>query len=112
MQDGLLHTSCGTPCYVAPEIICRKAYDGAKADIWSCGVILFALLAGYLPFHDSNLLALYRKIRKAEYKCPGWFSREVRKLLYRILNPNPDSAKIAWFRKGLNSGLLDADALD
>ncbi|KAL0419217.1 UNVERIFIED_CONTAM: CBL-interacting protein kinase [Sesamum radiatum] len=69
-QDGLLHTTCGTPAYVAPEVINRKGYDGAKADIWSCGVILFVLLAGYLPFHDSNLMEMYRKIGKAEYKCP------------------------------------------
>ncbi|PIN18463.1 Serine/threonine protein kinase [Handroanthus impetiginosus] len=105
-QDGLLHTTCGTPAYVAPEVISRKGYDGAKADIWSCGVILFVLLAGYLPFHDSNLMEMYRKISKCEYKCPSWFPPEVRKLLSRILDPNPQSrismARImenSWFRK-------------
>ncbi|KAJ4828915.1 CBL-interacting serine/threonine-protein kinase 10 [Turnera subulata] len=109
-QDGLLHTTCGTPAYVAPEVINRKGYDGAKADIWSCGVVLYVLLAGYLPFHDSNLMELYRKIGKAEFKCPSWFPPEVRRLLCRILDPNPATrismAKIkesAWFRKGLNS---------
>ncbi|KAL0382202.1 UNVERIFIED_CONTAM: CBL-interacting protein kinase [Sesamum calycinum] len=73
-QDGLLHTTCGTPAYVAPEVIGRKGYDGAKADIWSCGVILFVLLTGYLPFHDPNLIEMYRKISRAEYKCPPWLS--------------------------------------
>nr|XP_016512043.1 PREDICTED: CBL-interacting protein kinase 18-like [Nicotiana tabacum]XP_016512044.1 PREDICTED: CBL-interacting protein kinase 18-like [Nicotiana tabacum] len=109
-QDGLLHTTCGTPAYVAPEVIGRKGYDGAKADIWSCGVILFVLLAGYLPFHDSNLMNMYRKISRAEYKCPNWFPLEVRKLLSRILDPNPHTrisiAKIkesSWFKKGLES---------
>lgn len=63
-QDGLLHTTCGTPAYVAPEVINKKGYDGPKADIWSCGVILFVLLAGFLPFHDQNLMELYRKITK------------------------------------------------
>ncbi|KAG0457698.1 hypothetical protein HPP92_022855 [Vanilla planifolia] len=105
-QDGLLHTTCGTPAYVAPEVISRKGYEGAKADIWSCGVILFVLLAGYLPFQDSNLMELYRKISKSEFKCPHWFLPEARKLLSKILNPNPikrlSIAKILehpWFVK-------------
>ncbi|XWS08348.1 hypothetical protein CRYUN_Cryun41cG0072000 [Craigia yunnanensis] len=109
-QDGLLHTTCGTPAYVAPEVINRKGYDGVKADIWSCGVILYVLLAGYLPFQDSNIIAMYRKISKADCKFPNWFSPEVSKLLSRILNPNPKArisiAKIManpWFKKGFNS---------
>ncbi|MBA0587492.1 hypothetical protein Gorai_000620 [Gossypium raimondii] len=61
-EDGLLHTTCGTPNYVAPEVIDNKGYDGAKADLWSCGVILFVLMAGYLPFEDSNLVSLYKKV--------------------------------------------------
>ncbi|KAJ6803651.1 CBL-interacting protein kinase 18-like [Iris pallida] len=108
-QDGLLHTTCGTPAYVAPEVINRKGYDGAKADIWSCGVILFVLLAGYLPFHDSNLMEMYRKIAKGEFKCPNWFPYEVRKLLSKILDPDPSNRismiKImenSWFRKGFS----------
>ncbi|CAL9205935.1 CBL-interacting protein kinase 18 [Musa acuminata AAA Group] len=112
-QDGLLHTTCGTPAYVAPEVLNRKGYDGAKADIWSCGVILFVLMAGYLPFHDPNLIEMYRKIGKAEFRCPNWFPLDVRKLLSRILDPNPTSrisiAKIMgnpWFRKGLDGGLI------
>jgi len=112
-QDGLLHTTCGTPAYVAPEVINRKGYDGAKADIWSCGVILFVLLAGYLPFHDKNLMDMYKKIGKADFKCPSWFSTDVRRLLLRILDPNP-STRISmekimenpWFRKGLDAKLL------
>ncbi|KAL3521298.1 hypothetical protein ACH5RR_019447 [Cinchona calisaya] len=118
-QDGLLHTTCGTPAYVAPEVISRKGYDGVKADIWSCGVILFVLLAGYLPFHDSNLMEMYKKISKAEYKCPNWFPPEVRKLLSRILDPNPYTrisiAKIMenpWFRKGLDCRHLRASTED
>jgi 5'-AMP-activated protein kinase, catalytic alpha subunit len=112
-QDGLLHTTCGTPAYVAPEVISRKGYDGAKADIWSCGVILFVLLAGHLPFHDKNLMDMYKKIAKAEFKCPAWFSTDVRRLLARILDPNP-STRISmekimanpWFRKGLDAKLV------
>uniref|UniRef100_A0A7N0RDU6 non-specific serine/threonine protein kinase n=1 Tax=Kalanchoe fedtschenkoi TaxID=63787 RepID=A0A7N0RDU6_KALFE len=106
-KDGLLHTTCGTPAYAAPEVINQKGYDGAKADIWSCGVILYVLMAGYLPFHDPNLIDMYKKISKAEFKCPQWFPPEVRKLLVRILDPNParriSVAKImenSWFKKG------------
>jgi 5'-AMP-activated protein kinase catalytic alpha subunit len=108
-QDGLLHTTCGTPAYVAPEVINRKGYDGSKADIWSCGVVLYVLLAGYLPFHDSNLMEMYRKIGKGEFKFPNWFGPEVRRFLSKILDSNPSSrismAKImdhSWFRKGLD----------
>ncbi|XP_050139505.1 CBL-interacting serine/threonine-protein kinase 10-like [Malus sylvestris] len=106
-QDGLLHTTCGTPAYVAPEVINRRGYDGVKADIWSCGVVLYVLLAGCLPFQDSNLMEMYRKIGKAEFKCPNFFSPEARRLLYRMLDPNPNSrisiAKVgesSWYRKG------------
>ncbi|KAL2250330.1 CBL-interacting protein kinase 2 [Sesamum indicum] len=109
-QDGLLHTTCGTPAYVAPEVINRRGYDGSKADIWSCGVILFVLLAGHLPFHDSNLMEMYRKIGKAEFKCPNWIPPDARKLISKILDPNPNTrisiSKImqnSWFRKGLQS---------
>ena len=106
-QDGLLHTTCGTPAYVAPEVINKKGYDGAKADTWSCGVVLFVLLAAFLPFHDTNLMAMYRKISRGDFKSPQWFPPEVRKLLSRILDPNPSSRisvdKImenSWFKKG------------
>lgn len=106
-QDGLLHTTCGTPAYVAPEVIHKKGYDGAKADIWSCGVVLFVLMAGYLPFQDMNIMEMYRKISKGEFKSPQWFSPEVRKLLSKILDPSPSTritlAKImdnSWFKKG------------
>ncbi|OIT30383.1 PREDICTED: CBL-interacting serine/threonine-protein kinase 10-like [Nicotiana attenuata] len=109
-QDGLLHTMCGTPAYVAPEVINRKGYDGAKADIWSCGVVLFVLLAGYLPFQDSNLMEIYRKIGKAEFRCPSWFPPEARRLLSKMLDPNPSTrislAKIrgsTWFRRGIST---------
>ncbi|XP_043711642.1 CBL-interacting serine/threonine-protein kinase 21-like isoform X2 [Telopea speciosissima] len=85
----LLSTACGSPCYVAPEVIAYKKYDGASADIWSCGVILFELLAGRLPFDDRNLMNLYRKISRTEYTCPEWFTASQRKLLFRILEPMP-----------------------
>jgi len=112
-QDGLLHTTCGTPAYVAPELICKKGYDGAKADIWACGVILYVLLDGYLPFQDKNLMDMYKKIYKAELKWPSWFSSEARRLLRRILDPNPGTRisfseilENPWFKTGLDSELI------
>ncbi|KAH7568544.1 hypothetical protein ACOSQ2_011848 [Xanthoceras sorbifolium] len=106
-EDGLLHTTCGTPNYVAPEVINNKGYDGAKADLWSCGVILFVLMAGYLPFEESNLMALYKKIFKADFKSPPWFSSSAKKLITRILDPNPltritiaEVIENDWFKKG------------
>nr|CBX25422.1 hypothetical_protein [Oryza glaberrima] len=88
-DDGLLHTTCGTPNYVAPEVLEDQGYDGAMADLWSCGVILFVLLAGYLPFEDSNLMTLYKKISNAEFTFPPWTSFPAKRLLTRILDPNP-----------------------
>ncbi|GER35831.1 CBL-interacting protein kinase [Striga asiatica] len=111
-QDGLLHTTCGTPAYVAPEVIGKRGYDGAKADIWSCGVILYVLLAGYLPFPDDNLVNMYKKIYRGDFKCPPWFSPESRKLITKMLDPNPSTrisiAKImesSWFKKSLSRNL-------
>ncbi|XP_076885069.1 CBL-interacting serine/threonine-protein kinase 6-like [Bidens hawaiensis] len=105
-QDGLLHTTCGTPAYVAPEVIGKKGYDGAKADIWSCGVILYVLLAGFLPFQDDNVVAMYRKIYRGDFRCQPWFSSDARKLITKMLDPSPDCrvtiSKIMespWFRK-------------
>jgi 5'-AMP-activated protein kinase, catalytic alpha subunit len=105
-QDGLLHTACGTPAYVPPEVLSRKGYSGAKADVWSCGVILFVLAAGYLPFRDTNLIRMYRKIARAEYRCPRYFSAELKELLYGILDPDPNTRmsiirlkRSAWYRK-------------
>ncbi|OIW20200.1 hypothetical protein TanjilG_06601 [Lupinus angustifolius] len=106
-QDGLFHTFCGTPAYVAPEVLGRKGYDGAKVDLWSCGVVLFVLMAGYLPFHDQNVMAMYKKIYKGEFRCPRWFSPDLSRLLIRLLDIKPET-RIAipeimenrWFKKG------------
>ena len=101
-----LTTPCGSPHYAAPEVIKTQSYDGAKADIWSCGVILFVLVAGYLPFHETNLIEMYRKISRAEFRCPRSFSAELKDLLHRILDPDPSTRisisrikRSSWYRK-------------
>ncbi len=63
----LLKTACGSPCYAAPEMIAGKKYHGTIVDVWSCGVILFAMICGYLPFEDPNTSSLYKKILSADY---------------------------------------------
>ncbi|KAG8371034.1 hypothetical protein BUALT_Bualt13G0045000 [Buddleja alternifolia] len=113
-DDGLLHTTCGTPNYVAPEVLNDRGYEGATADLWSCGVILFVLLAGYLPFDDSNLMNLYKKISSAEFTCPPWLPFGAGKLIARILEPNPEKritiAEILedeWFKKDYKPPVFD-----
>ncbi|KAF8703754.1 hypothetical protein HU200_031843 [Digitaria exilis] len=118
-QDGLLHTACGTPAYVAPEVLIRKGYSGAKADVWSCGVILFVLVASYLPFHGRNLIEMYKKISKAEYRCPRYFSTELKELLYGILDPDPNTRmpisrikRSAWYRKPVGLAVLKTETIN
>ncbi|XP_035549100.1 CBL-interacting serine/threonine-protein kinase 24-like [Juglans regia] len=103
---GLLRTTCGTPNYVAPEVLGNQGYDGAAADLWSCGVILYVLMAGYLPFDETHLPTLYKKISAAEFSCPFWFSPGVKSLIHKILDPNPETRiqiegikKVPWFQK-------------
>ncbi|KAL3829028.1 hypothetical protein ACJIZ3_017830 [Penstemon smallii] len=105
--DGLLHTFCGTPHYVAPEVLAKKGYDGAKFDVWSCGVVLFVLSAGYLPFNDPNLMNLYRKIYNGVYRCPKWMSPDLKRFVSRLLDKDPNTRitideikQDPWFGKG------------
>ncbi|XP_041989810.1 CBL-interacting serine/threonine-protein kinase 25-like [Salvia splendens] len=107
---GLLHTRCGTPAYTAPEVLRTKGYDGAKADIWSCGVVLYVLLAGFLPFDDRNLVVMFRKAIRSQYSIPPWFSTETKRLMYKLLDPNPGKRisipgimRVPWFKIGLQN---------
>ncbi|XVF48083.1 hypothetical protein PTKIN_Ptkin03bG0162600 [Pterospermum kingtungense] len=83
-----------------------QVYDGAAADLWSCGVILFVLMAGYLPFNEIDLPALYKKINAAQFSYPFWFSPGAKSLIQKILDPNPKTRiqiegikKDPWFQK-------------
>ncbi|KAK9069830.1 hypothetical protein SSX86_010226 [Deinandra increscens subsp. villosa] len=115
-NDGMLHTQCGTPAYISPEVLRKKGYDGAKADTWSCGVILYALLAGCLPFRDDNVMNMYKKIFKGEYEFPPWFSGEARRLISKLLVVDPSKRitipavmRSPWFSRGIKTG--DGDFL-
>lgn len=107
--DGLLHTTCGSANYVAPEILANRGYNGASSDVWSCGVILYVVLTGFLPFDDRNLAVLYQKVLKGDFQKPKWLSAGAQNIIKRILDPNPKTritmAEIKedlWFKEGYN----------
>lgn len=85
----LLETSCGLPHYAAPEIVLGLKYHGAASDVWSCGVILFALLTGRLPFDDENIRNLLLKVQAGSFELPPELSSEARDLLACMLTVDP-----------------------
>ncbi|KAG9154768.1 hypothetical protein Leryth_014262 [Lithospermum erythrorhizon] len=90
MRDGhFLRTSCGSPNYAAPEVVSGKLYAGPEIDVWSCGVILYALLCGTLPFDDENIPNLFKKIKSGAYTLPSHLSTGVKDLLPRMLIVDP-----------------------
>jgi len=105
-ESQLLQTACGSPCYAAPEMIAGRRYVPSMVDIWSCGVILFALVCGYLPFEDQNHAELYKKILNAEYEIPNSVSKEVADLISGMLTTDPtrrmnlnDIRQHPWYRQ-------------
>jgi 5'-AMP-activated protein kinase catalytic alpha subunit len=110
MKDGIfLYSSCGSPNYAAPELISGKYYNGASIDIWSCGVILYTLLTGCLPFNEKTTSRLYKKIRDCSYRMPENVPEAAKDLIYRMLQKDPlDRISIAeikqhsWFTGDLN----------
>ena len=85
----LLSTPCGSPCYASPEMVAGKEYDGVKIDIWSTGIILYAMICGFLPFEDKNHDILFEKILKCKVEYPSFLSYEVIDLLKKILVVDP-----------------------
>ncbi|KAF4342685.1 CAMK CAMKL AMPK kinase [Fusarium beomiforme] len=90
MTDGnFLKTSCGSPNYAAPEVIGGKLYAGPEVDVWSCGVILYVLLVGRLPFDDEHIPSLFAKIAKGTYSIPQWMPTGAANLIKKMLVVNP-----------------------
>lgn len=96
-ESDLMATSCGSPCYAAPELVVQDGrYVGSAVDVWSCGVILYAMLAGYLPFDDDpmnpdseNINLLYKYIINTKLTFPEWITALARDLLNMMLVPDP-----------------------
>lgn len=86
-----LETACGSPHYAAPELLKNRAYRGDRADIWSLGVILYAILAASLPFDDPDIRVLLAKTKKGQYEMPEFLSLEAKDLIRRMLQVNPDT---------------------
>jgi len=131
MQDGeFLRTSCGSPNYAAPEVISGKLYAGPEVDIWSCGVVLYALLCGTLPFDDEHVTTLFRKIKSGIFPIPDYLNKSVVSLLCHMLQTDPmkrasveDIRKHEWFTSGIgcptylfpdrvtDTSIVDTDAI-
>ncbi|EGR32286.1 hypothetical protein IMG5_089700 [Ichthyophthirius multifiliis] len=104
--QNLLHTTCGTINYLAPEVIQNMGYDGHRADIWSLGIILYFCVAGRLPFEDDNVSKLLEKIVSSNYDMPKSFSKNLQDMIKLILNNNPKKRVTleqiknhSWFRE-------------
>lgn len=89
--DRALDTPCGSPCYAAPEMVAGKSYNGLSVDIWSSGIVLYAMICGFLPFEDNNTPVLYQKIISGQYEEPPWLSNNAKSILRKILDTNPNT---------------------
>jgi len=109
MTDGnFLKTSCGSPNYAAPEVISGKLYAGPEVDVWSCGVILYVLLVGRLPFDDDYIPALFKKIAAGNFHIPGYISPGAARLIRAMLQVHPvhritiaEIREDPWFNKNI-----------
>ncbi|CAO2038755.1 unnamed protein product [Urochloa humidicola] len=93
-REAPLHTVCGTPMFIAPEVFLHHGYDGAKADVWACGVVHFALAADRFPFNQRDT-GLYHLICRCDYHCPPWFSASLVRLIRRLRTRH---AELPWRR--------------
>ena len=86
-----LRTPCGSPCYSSPEMVSGKSYDGFKVDIWSCGIVLFAMLCGFLPFDDKNNdKNIFKKIVECEVNYPFFLSDIAKDMISKLLIKDPN----------------------
>lgn len=88
--DHLARTPCGSPCYASPECVSGRPYDGLKSDVWSVGVILYAMLTGKLPWTKRNQRQLFEQIRAGDYKIPDYVSENAQSLIRGLMTVDCD----------------------
>lgn len=112
---ALMQTVCGTPNYVAPEVLKEQGYNGLAADVWSAGIMLFVMLSGCLPFDDPVLDKLFEKVQKGQYQMSSKFSPGARDLISQMLVVDPMKRvnidgviKHPWFQKNFDRAVFDS----
>eukprot|EP00906_Rhabdomonas_costata_P007413 RCo010616 len=110
----MLNTVCGTPNYVAPEVLMEKGYNGFQADMWSCGVILYVMLTGKLPFFDKVMSNLFKKIQAGAFEEPIHLSAEALALIHKLICADPERRATIqqviadpWFRVNWDDSALE-----
>ncbi len=118
--NDLLYTACGTPYYAAPEIIngAKEGYSGVKIDAWSCGIILYLLLTGKLPFMNRDMNDLYAEISRCQVTYPSSLSSEAKDLISHLLVKDPnerysldDVRRHPWFAQDVVYVSIDGNKL-
>jgi len=90
IEPGTLSsTMCGTPAYAAPEIYCSNTYDPMSSDIWSCGVVLYTMITGHLPWHGHNQLSIMDQIMNGHFFFPTYISHPLADLITQMMNKDP-----------------------
>lgn len=89
-EESLLMTPCGSPCYASPEMIKGNKYDGRLIDIWSAGIILYAMLCGFLPFEGKTNSRLFEKIVNGQIMFPVHISQSPKNLIKSMLEVDPE----------------------
>lgn len=88
-KNNLVSTPCGSPCYASPECLSGRPYDGKTTDVWSLGVILFAMVTGQLPWTKRNQAQLFSQIKRGDYIIPDYLSDECKDLISQMLTVDP-----------------------